>query len=209
MFAAMSKRADPPQPAPLPLSTRLAQNGILAAAVGVFARKGAVATRVEDLLKAADVARRTFYKYFSSKEDVLAALYELATGEIVRAVQATGESSGDPLQALHWGIDFYLDYHVGNAALIKILVEHAIRSDSPLAPLRRRFRAQLVEVMATAAARATGERADPLTYVALLAALEGTSLYLLEDGAPSPAAIARAKKVMHAMLDRVLGATKR
>jgi AcrR family transcriptional regulator len=190
---------------PLPLSSRLAQNGILAAAASVFTKKGAVATRVEDLLRAADVARRTFYKYFSSKEDVLAALYELATTELVRAVAGEATGTRDRLAALHRGIDVYLDYHVGNAALIKILVEHAIRSDSPLAPLRRSFRTQLVEIMGAAAHRATGERADPLTWVALLAALEGTSLYLVENGAPTAADLARAKKVMHTMLDRVIG----
>ena len=192
---------------PVPLSARLAQNGILAAAAGVFTKKGAVATRVEDLLKAADVARRTFYKYFSSKEDVLAALYEVATGEIVRAIALQAGGGGDPLAALHRGIDFYLDYHVSSGGLIKILAEHAIRSDSPLAPLRRRFREQVVELMAAAVERATGQRHDPITYVALLVALEGTSLYLLEgERAPSASEIARAKKVMHAMLDRVIGA---
>lgn len=209
----MSKRpaSRTPSPStPVPIAVRLAQNGILSAAVGVFAKKGAVATRVEDLLKAADVARRTFYKYFSNKDDVLVALYQLATGELVRAVQSSGLQSADPLQGLHRGIDFYLDYHVGNAALIKVLVEHAIPSESPMAPLRRRFREQLIELLASAAERATGQRADPLTYTALLAALEGTSLYLVEDGeAPSPAAIARAKKVMHTMLDRVIGVAER
>jgi AcrR family transcriptional regulator len=199
-------RAAAPSPSPLSLAVRLAHNGILSAAVGVFAKKGAVATRVEDLLKAADVARRTFYKYFGSKEDVLASLYELATADLVRAVQAQSEENRDPLVGLHRGIDFYLDYHVGNAALIKVLVEHAIPSDSALAPLRRRFRAQLVELMASAAERATGTRPDPLTCIALLVALEGTSLYLLEEGEPSHAQIERAKKVMHGMLDRVIGA---
>jgi AcrR family transcriptional regulator len=193
------------KPQPTRISGRLQQNGILAAAASVFKKKGAVATRVEDLLRAADVARRTFYKYFESKEDVLAALYEVATQEIVAAVLRAGDPS-NPLVALHRGIDFYLDYHVSNATLIKILEEHAIRSDSPLAPLRRRFRTQMVEVMITVAESVANERVDPMTCVALLVALEGTSLYLVEGKEPPSASeIARAKKVMHRMLDRVLG----
>lgn len=209
----MSKRAPNASSSPpmssLALGARLAQNGILAAAVRVFAKKGIVATRVEDLLSAAAVARRTFYKYFGSKEDVLVALYELATRELVRAVEAVGGAADDPIAGLHRGIDVYLDYHAGNAALIRVLVEHAISSDSALAPLRRRFRARLVDLMASTAERATGERPDPLTCIALLVALEGTSLYLVESGEPAPAEIGRAKQAMHRMLDRVLGAQPR
>jgi AcrR family transcriptional regulator len=203
----MSKRSQQSAaPLPLSLAMRLAQNGILSAAVGVFTKKGAVATRVEDLLKAADVARRTFYKYFASKDDVLAALYDLATGELVRQVQAASEESGDPVAGLRQGIDVYLDYHASNAALVKILVEHAIPSDSVLAPIRRRFRGQCVELMASAAEKATGRRPDTMTCIALLGALECTSLFLVEDGAPSPAQIERTKKVMHRMLDSFIAA---
>jgi AcrR family transcriptional regulator len=203
----MTKRS--PAPSSAPLSVKLAQNGILAAAVGVFAKKGALATRVEDLLEAADVARRTFYRYFGSKEDVLAALYDLATGELVRAIQLLS-SDDDPLGGLHRVLDLYLDFHVGNGALIKVLVEEAIRSESPLAPMRRRFRDQMAGELARAAERATGEEQDPITFTALLAALEGTSLYLLEGhGAPSPQLVARAKRAMHRMLDRVAGVPER
>src|SRR5262249_46292847 len=51
-----------------PLLERLATAGILRAAIDVFSRHGFAATRVEDILEAANVARRTFYKHFSSKE---------------------------------------------------------------------------------------------------------------------------------------------
>ena len=190
--------------APVSLSVRLAQSGILAAAAGVFARKGAAATRVEDLLEAAGVARRTFYKYFGSKEAVLCALYELATTELLRAVQGAGDAS-DPLPTIRAGIDLYLDYHAENAALLKVIIEYSIRSDSPLAPLRRRFREQLVEILENAARAGSRHRHDRFTYVALISALEGLSLVLLEDGG-KPAEIARAKAAMHDLVERVLGA---
>src|ERR1700730_835353 len=70
----------------LSLTSRVVENGILAAAMKVFARRGFAATRVEDVLEEAGVARRTFYRYFTSKEDVLAAVYELATTELLRAL---------------------------------------------------------------------------------------------------------------------------
>jgi AcrR family transcriptional regulator len=202
----MNKQAHPVAASPIAL--RLAQNGILAAAVGVFAKKGAVATRVEDLLQAANVARRTFYRYFDSKEDVLAALYQLATGELVQLIESASEQR-EPIAALHRALDLYLDFHVDNGALIKVLVESAIRSDSPLAPLRRRFRDQMAGVLAQVTERAGGQKHDPILFLGLLAALEGTSLYLLEEGAPSRPLVARAKRAMHTMIDRVMAIDRR
>src|SRR5215475_13080759 len=101
-----------------PLAARVAQSGVVAASVGVFARRGFVATRVEDILAAAGIARRTFYKYFQSKEDVLAAIYDFATGELLREIQSAAETSDDdPFASVLRGLDTYLDYHAENAPL--------------------------------------------------------------------------------------------
>jgi AcrR family transcriptional regulator len=186
------------------LSVRAARNAIVASAMGVFGRLGFAATRVEDLLGAAGIARRTFYKHFGSKEDVLASIYELTTHELLRAVDRESDADADPLAAVRNAMDGYLDFHAQNGTLLRILVEQAIRSDSPLAPLRKRFRARLVEVLARAAT-ARGRRAfDPLLGVALISALEGVSLEILEKGATA-ADVARAKKTMHGLLGAVFG----
>jgi AcrR family transcriptional regulator len=183
------------------LSTRLNRGAIVAAAAKVFARLGFAATRVEDLLEASGIARRTFYKYFDSKEDVLSALYDVATGELLQALQSMPRSQA-PIDLLRSGLDMYLDYFVENAALIKVLVEQAIRSDSPLADSRRRFRADVAQFMALASGAAGKER-DPMVYSALISALEGLSLDLLASGA-GPDELKRAKRVMRFILARVL-----
>jgi AcrR family transcriptional regulator len=188
------------------LSTRFAQGGIIAAAAKVFARLGFAATRVEDILEAAGVARRTFYKYFTSKEDVLSAVYDLATGELLRALRSIPASV--PLETLGRGLDLYLDYHIENAALLKVLVEQAIRSDSPLAEARRRFRVDVAQLLDGAVRATTGEAHDPMLYAALISALEGLSLDLLATQA-SKAEVKRAKQVMHLLLLRVLGPAHR
>jgi AcrR family transcriptional regulator len=185
--------------------SHLAQGEIIGAAVGVFARLGFAATRVEDLLLATGIARRTFYKYFRSKEEVLAAVYELATGELLKAILAgtAGGTGQTPLDAMRRALDVYLDYHVDNAPLLKVLVEQAIRSDSPLAAMRRRFRHALVELMREGVKEATGADHDPMLYAALISALEGLSLDLLAKGAPV-AEVRRAKRVMQELLAKVL-----
>jgi AcrR family transcriptional regulator len=185
---------------------RLGQGGIVAAAARVFAKLGFAATRVEDILEAASVARRTFYKYFTSKEDVLSAVYDLATGELLRALRAI--PAARPLEMLGHGVDLYLDYHVENASLLKVLVEQAIRSDSPLADARGRFRADVARLMDGAVRATTGEENDPMLYAALISALEGLSLDLLASRAGGPE-VKRAKEVMHVLLTRVLDPSQR
>ena len=56
------------------ISAHFARSAILAAATKVFTQHGIASTRVEDILLAAGIARRTFYRHFRSKDDVLAAL---------------------------------------------------------------------------------------------------------------------------------------
>ena len=57
---------------------------IFEAAIKLFAEKGYDITIVEDILKKAEVSRRTFYKYYRSKRDILIQLKEEKT-EISKA----------------------------------------------------------------------------------------------------------------------------
>src|SRR5262249_58552299 len=95
-------------------------------------------------------------------------------------------------------------YHVDNGPLVRVLVEQAIRSDSPLFPLRQRFRNELARILDDAVRTKHGESNDPMLYAALVSALEGISLDLLAAG-PNPRDVARAKRVMHDLLTRALG----
>jgi AcrR family transcriptional regulator len=209
-----SVEATTTQPPPAPttrtsippsLTARVVENGILAAAMKVFARRGFAATRVEDVLDEARVARRTFYRYFTSKEDVLAAVYELATGELLRALDEASESVLDPLSGVRAGVELYLDFHVENASLLRVLVEQSVRSDSPLAGHRRRFRARILSVLVRAAEMRGVAPLDGFTYVALVSALEGVALELL-DGAASASDVARAKNAIHTLVESGLTA---
>lgn len=204
--ASITRATLPPRTSiPPSLTARVVENGILAAAMKVFARRGFAATRVEDVLDEARVARRTFYRYFTSKEDVLAAVYELATGELLRALDEASESVVDPLSSVRAGVDLYLDFHVENAALLRVLVEQSVRSDSPLAGHRRRFRARILHVLVRAAEMRGVAPLDGYTYVALVSALEGVALELLE-GAATAGDVARAKNAIHALVESGLSA---
>ena len=158
---------------------QLGRSDVLRAAVEVFGAQGVRATRVQDLLESAGVARRTFYKHFRSKEDVLTKLYSFATRELLDAIERARAESSDPLAGLRAALDAYLEFHVTNHAIARVLIEEAIRSDGPLHPLRAKFRRQLIAELTNAARELTGRSLDPYVFVALVSGLEGISLELL------------------------------
>lgn len=57
------------------------------AAQALFLRKGVGATAIEEITAGADVAKGTFYLYFSSKEDIHSALAERFQAEYVDGLQ--------------------------------------------------------------------------------------------------------------------------
>lgn len=185
------------------LKLQLTRADIVRASIDVFERLGADATRVEDLLDAADVARRTFYKHFHSKEEVLCAVYEMVSRELLAAIERGREASHDPLAGVRATMDVYLGFHVDNHRILRVLVEQALRAESPLAPLRRRLRGELVRVLDEACRASKGRALDPYVFLALLSGLEGLSMELL-SAAPQAADVARARAVMHGLLDAVL-----
>jgi len=204
MRKAKTKAKTKAAPKPHTLTTHLAKSAILAAAMEVFSRRGVEPTRVEDLLVAAGIARRTFYKYFSGKEEVLAALYDVATGELVKAIETAQRGEGaSPLAGIRLGIDTFLDFHRDNARGLRELVELSMRSESLLAPRRRWLRGELVRILDEAVQRLDGRRLDPFVYVALVSALEGLSLELLQRRS-TLADVERARAVVHGLVDQTL-----
>jgi AcrR family transcriptional regulator len=53
---------------------------ILAAAVQCYERRGVAATTIEDVARAAQISRRTLYRYFPSRQDLIRGVVELQAG---------------------------------------------------------------------------------------------------------------------------------
>ncbi|MHB8470107.1 MAG: TetR/AcrR family transcriptional regulator [Gaiellaceae bacterium] len=68
---------------------------IIDAAVSVFARKGFHTSRVGDIAEEAGIAHGLLYHYFSSKDEVLEAIFRERWGDLVEELGAI-ESSGEP-----------------------------------------------------------------------------------------------------------------
>jgi AcrR family transcriptional regulator len=108
------------------LKKQRTRDAILDAALRLFAKKGFMATTVEDIAAEAEVAPRTFYRYFPSKEDV-AFVDQDAEDRAMEKVAATRLPDESDLDFLTRGIHAVLAVGEGNlerqAAMYKVLME--------------------------------------------------------------------------------------
>lgn len=120
---------------PLPPATsrrerrkREVQERIIDAGMELFVEQGCELTTVEQICERADIARKTFYGYYGSKQQLVQALSEaLIYEETRRLAQAARDHSPDTLERLR----FYLDASAANfrnmAALERELIRQAMR----------------------------------------------------------------------------------
>jgi len=172
---------------------------ILGGGAIVFAKLGVRAVSVQDILTASGVSRRTFYRFFESKEDVMVALYGFGTDMLLARCRLGMESETEPMQQILQGIEAHLRNAREQSRLMFVLGGEAHRQESPLHARRMQVHEELAALFAGDAERG-GKRADPLLYRALVLALEGVTRLVLEEGDEgrdvSDASIDRARKVM-------------
>lgn len=162
-----------------PLVQHLQRANIQLASIPVFVAKGLGETTVNDLLAAAGVSRRTFYKYFAGKLDVLEGIYRTAVQLLLARFREMRSVAGSSEAWLRAMIERFFDYHLAVGPIIRLMHEEALRSDSPLAGHRRQALGELQQLLEE---RFLGEgvRHAPLTYQALLWAMEAASHELLD-----------------------------
>ena len=87
------------------------KNEIMMAAFQLFATKGFEETAVSDIVKKVGVAQGLFYYYFKSKEEVMEAVMEHYTGELVCKIkQITMDSSNNALEKIQRIFDAFFDF---------------------------------------------------------------------------------------------------
>jgi len=170
---------------------------IIGKAAGVFEKRGAADTTVEDILQAAEVSRRTFYRFFQSKEDVLDALHEIGCNMLIGAARQLAASSGPPQERLKRAVEGYLDYHVTVGSNVMYVVQgESMRAGSKLAPRRRAFLDTMASLLGEGMEEAAGVRVDPLLLRSLLVTMEGVSMMLRAESEDGAVDFERAKRVM-------------
>lgn len=197
--AAARERSVPLHHAPESLTRAPAKVEILVNSLLVFLARGTSDVTVQDLLDAAGISRRTFYKYFRNKVDVLESLYKLSTDIMVVRFKSDVGQAQTVADAAARMVAVYFGYHRDLGPVIRLMQEEAVRSDSPLMPHRVAGMANVVGLVNAEVRRISGREIDPLVIQSLLWAMESLSLDLLRNGAPPPEAITHAGAVVSMM----------
>ncbi len=176
-----------------------ARGRILAAAIDEFADRGVAATRVEDILFAGNVSRRTFYKHFSDKNAVVHAIFEVVTRHLAETFASAVARTTDPMDAIAEALDGFFELHRTDRDIVRSLVEESLRSDSPLFAMRMRFRRDIMRGLDALFTSITERQLDPMIPLALVSAVEGISLELLAE-TPSEDALTRARSVIASLV---------
>lgn len=178
------------------IASFLHRSRILEAAARVFSKHGVRQVSVENLLEASSVSRRTFYRYFRGKEDVLRVLHAVSVQYLLDRMREAMDSTPEPTRKLEKLVDAYLSFNRTDAELFRMLEIEALRPDSPLAHTR----AQVVEAIATLLTEEVqvvpGRAPDRFLLMGLLAGLTGVSVQLHAQGPVTPEGIARARRAM-------------
>ncbi len=107
---------------------------ILAAACGVFSAKGYHATSVADILKAARIARGTFYLYFPSKRAIFDELLEQMFSQIRGALKRikVGQGEHPVLDQMYLNVRGVVDVLLDERELTIILLRESLGLDPDL-----------------------------------------------------------------------------
>ncbi|SFW85394.1 TetR family transcriptional regulator [Amycolatopsis australiensis] len=95
-----------------PAGRRQLRRALASAAVDLFAANGYEATTVDDIAAAAGVGRRTFFRYFDTKDDVLFANHDEIVAEM-EAAFATADPARDPIDVACAAVGLVLDSYAG------------------------------------------------------------------------------------------------
>ncbi len=113
------------------------RSALITAARKVFERAGYLDARLIDITTAAKCSAGTFYTYFSSKEEIFAAVLELAQEDMMHPGMAHAEADDDPAAIIEASNRAYLEAYKRNAKLMGLL-EQVASIDPEFRTLRQR-----------------------------------------------------------------------
>jgi AcrR family transcriptional regulator len=174
---AVAKQYEPPPDGAVPatesgeLKSDPVRNRILRGAAKVFGERGYGGTSVEGILASAEVSRRTFYRTFRSKEDVLRTLFDNSVRMLVRAVREAADARKSRHELAVSAVDAYIKVHADAGPLARVLLLEQFSPGSPLAAQRNRAHTTFTKLIANAAAGGGQPAPDPILVAAVVAGI--------------------------------------
>jgi AcrR family transcriptional regulator len=130
---------------------------LASAALRLFEERGYADTTVDDIAEAADVSRRTFFRYFARKEDVLSVDRERKLEIIRRTIGSRGADEPLPAVLRRTGVELAREY-ASDSAFVRAQVRVATR-EPELTAYALQFHVEAEEVLTHALAEQM--RVDP------------------------------------------------
>jgi len=169
---------------------------ILRGAARVFGERGYGATSVEAILEAAHVSRRTFYRTFRSKEDVLRTLFDRSVQRLLRAVREQADPKKNRQELVVASVEAYLRVHANAGPLARVLLLEQFAPDSPLAVQRNRALSTFSKLLSSAAEGAGQPTPDPVLVAAVVAGINQVCVQMATEYPAGDWDIARAKRAI-------------
>lgn len=181
---------------------------ILRGAATVFGRLGYGATSVESILSEAGISRRTFYKTFRSKEDVLRVLFENSVAMLLAAVREANRSGKASAERLSSGVEAYVRVQARAGPLARVLLLEQFSPNSPLAKQRDAGMGAFAELVTEAITHVGRPPPDPILVHGVVAGLNQIAVQMATEYPGGAWDVERAKKAMLRILlaldDRVV-----
>jgi len=169
---------------------------ILRGAASVFGERGYSATSVEAILEAAHVSRRTFYRTFRSKEDVLRTLFDRSVNRLVRAVRVQADPTKTRYELVVASVEAYLRVHANAGPLARVLLLEQFSPESPLVAQRNRALSTFSKLLTSAAEGAGQKTPDPVLVAAVVAGINQVCVQMATQYPEGDWDIQRAKRAI-------------
>lgn len=105
------------------------RQAILETALRLFAERGYIGVRVEDIAREAGVSRATFYKHFAERDEILGSLFERL---LDTATEVPAPARGKPESRVRALLDATVDQMLDDEALARFVYSIPLRHDAVL-----------------------------------------------------------------------------
>ncbi len=194
-----SDEAQSERPSEAPRGRADSERQILRGAAAAFAAHGYSGTSVEAILEASGVSRRTFYRFFRSKDDVFEHLFDRSVAILLRTVrEAFG--SGNAVERVERALDGYLGVHVNAGDLARVLLLEQFRPGSSLSQRRAQAMSAFRELIRTQVMAAGQPEPDELLLHGLVAAINAIVVQMASEQPGGNWDVARGKQAIRRLL---------
>ena len=121
---------------------------IIRAAVQVFAEQGIDAPVIDDFIKAAGIARGTFYNYFKSTDELLRATSELLSEELITQIDKEIRGIKEPGLRFGIGIRLWMRWAEANPLWCRFIARiwNSVKYEQPFQDMRECIRRKVMVV---------------------------------------------------------------